>query len=83
MTYRLRVSDDGRLVLQVGEYKSGPYNYDNGLQWRDALVTDIPVYDLFKAPEADKRPAYYETTGTGMDGSSFGGVKLCGNGGVG
>ncbi len=57
MSYRLRSTDDGLLVLQVVECpKYDPYlGYQTREPtWRDAKVTDIPVYDLFKSPESEK-----------------------------
>lgn len=82
MNYRLRSTDEGLLVLQVVEYpKHDPYvSYQTREPtWRDANVTDIPVYDLFKAPETEKcRP---DTSN--WAGNSYGGIKLCGEGSIG
>ena len=61
MNYRLRNTDDGLLVLQIGEYPKAT-RYDYGMQselvWRDAKITDIPVYNLFQPPAPDCRPAF-------------------------
>lgn len=74
MNYRLRNTDDGLLVLQVyNEPKTGPYNYETEGIWRDAKVTDVPIFDLFKAPEPDK---CNQTTSRWSGNPSFGGVKL-------
>jgi hypothetical protein len=81
MNYRLRSTDDGLLVLQVGEYENSSYSYNKGIQWRDAKVTDIPVYDLFQPPAPDVRSA--------CESPSYGGIKYyaetatCGNGSIG
>lgn len=89
MNYRLRSTDDGLLVLQVYEApKTGPYEYERTGTWRDAKVTDIPVYDLFAKPEPEKYYGNCFNAGTGA-GPSYGGVKLygetatCGNGSIG
>ena len=65
MTYRLRVTDDGLLVLQVQEYEERSYGYSQAREpaWRDAKVTDIPVYDLFKQPKTIERSGIADWAG--------------------
>lgn len=85
MNYRLRSTDDGLLVLQVIEYpKHDPYvGYQTREPtWRDAKVTDIPVYDLFKAPETEKYScAISDQRSSGWPFDAIN--KTCGNGSIG
>jgi hypothetical protein len=87
MNYRLRSTDEGLLVLQVYEApKTGPYEYERTGTWRDAKVTDIPVYDLFKSPESEKccpsvQPWTPSPSYGGMQ--SYAETATCGGGAIG
>jgi hypothetical protein len=59
--YRLRAEGE-LLVLQVyvePEYDSYSYPNERKGTWRDAKLTDIPVYDLFQAPVSQAEPVMY------------------------
>lgn len=54
--YRFRTGNDGELVLQVKEYVSddmrpGYYTHiEAKAVWRDATISDVPVFDPFNPP---------------------------------